>query len=481
MSRISRVFRRFPRAFWVANTMELLERWAWYGMFMVLALYLTGSIDTGALGFSQSQKGVLMGSVVALLYVLPVFTGALADRFGYRPTLIIAYLILASGYYLMGQVNSYLATFLIFIWVAVGAALFKPVIAATVSKTTDDLTSSIGFGIFYLMVNVGAFIGPIFTSRLRILSWEWVFNMSALVILANLLLVLFFFRMPVQKAEKLPLLQELRKVILNIYEALRDIRFLVFLLLIVGFWTMYNQLFYTLPVFIDQWVDTSSVYRLLASVSPALAHSLGTPEGTIPPELMTNIDAMYIVLLQVLVSWWVMRFKPLNAMIGGIFVSAIGIGLSFMFNDGIFLFSTILVFALGEMASSPKITEYVGKIAPEGKTALYIGASFLPVAGGNFFAGILSGGTYTRMSDKIHLLQQEVALRGLDIPSISDSFSSNAYLHAAAEAMGMDQAGLTQYLWDTYQPYQIWMVFTGIGLATALLLWLYDRLWLSRS
>jgi dipeptide/tripeptide permease len=461
--------------------MELLERWSWYGMFMVLALYLTGSIDTGALGFTQSQKGMLMGSVVALLYVLPVFTGALADRFGYRSTLIIAYLILATGYYLMGQVNTYLAMYLVFVWVAIGAALFKPVIAATVSKTTDDLTSSIGFGIFYLMVNLGAFIGPVFASRFRLLSWEWVFNMSALVILVNLLLVLFFFRMPVLKVEKRPLLQELRTVLLNIYEALRDFRFLVFLLLIIGFWTMYNQLFYTLPVFIDQWVDTSSVYRMIAGVSPALARSLGTPEGTIPPELMTNIDAMYIVLLQILVSWWVMRFKPLNAMIGGIFISSIGIGLSFMFNDGIFLFATILVFALGEMASSPKITEYVGKIAPEGKTALYIGASFLPVAGGNFFAGLLSGGTYTRMADKIHLLQLEVSKRGLDIQAPSESFSSNAYLQAAADAMGMDQAGLTQFLWESYQPYQIWMVFTGIGVSTAVLLWLYDRLWLSRA
>jgi len=63
MSRIKTVFKKYPHAFWIANTMELFERWAWYGMFMLVALYLTGSRDTGALGFTQAQKGYLMGPV----------------------------------------------------------------------------------------------------------------------------------------------------------------------------------------------------------------------------------------------------------------------------------------------------------------------------------------------------------------------------------------------------------------------------------
>lgn len=466
---------RFPRTFWIANTMELFERWAWYGMFMVLALYLTGSTDTGALGFSQEQKGVMMGSVVAILYFLPLITGAIADRFGYRSTLIVAYIILSSGYYLMGQVNSYLSTYLIFLWLALGASLFKPIIAATVSKTTDETTSSIGFGIFYMMVNIGAFIGPIFASRLRIQSWEYVFNMSAFIIFLNLLLLLFFFKEPDRVKKNSSLQEDITLVFRNIYEALKDLRFLAFLILIVGFWTMYNQLFYTLPVFIDQWVDTTTIYDAIASFSLPAAQMIGTPEGTIAPELLTNIDAMYIVIFQLFVSYFVMRFKPLNAMIAGIFVSAIGIGLSFMFQNGLFLFISILVFGLGEMASSPKITEYVGKLAPKGKTALYMGASFLPLAGGNFFAGLLSGGTYSRMSDIVSLLQREVASRGLELPAISEHFSSNEYISLAASKMGMSQGELTNFLWDTYHPQNIWMVFCGIGLVTALLLWLFDR------
>jgi dipeptide/tripeptide permease len=480
MVRITGVFRRFPSTFWVANTMELLERWAWYGMFMVLALYLTGSTDTGALGYSQQQKGMLMGTVVALLYVLPVFTGALADRFGYRRTLILAYIMLASGYYLMGQVNSYALMYVVFLWLAVGAALFKPIIAATVSKTTDEQTSSIGFGIFYMMVNIGAFIGPIFASRLRLISWDYVFTMGALVIIANLGLLLIFFREPQREKVSGSLGSEFRKALHNVIEALSDLRFLAFLIIIVGFWTMYMQLFYTLPIFIDQWVDTSSVFNAIASVSPRLAQSIGTPEGTIPAELMTNIDAMYIILFQVFVSYGVMKLRPLNAMVAGIFVSALGIGLSFMFQNGLFLFITILVFGLGEMASSPKITEYVGKIAPPDKTALYIGASFLPLAGGNFFAGWLSGGPFARISDKITLLQREVAARGIHLPEIGNNFSSNDYFQAAAERMQMSPDQLTDYLWRVYHPQDIWMVFTAIGVGTALMLWGYDK-WVVKS
>ena len=116
MSSFSKVIHKFPSAFWLANTMELFERWAWYGMFIPLALYLTGSTDTGALGFSQVEKGTLMGTVVAILYFLPVITGAIADKFGYRKTLIVAYIILASGYFFMGKVSSYSMVFLTFLW-----------------------------------------------------------------------------------------------------------------------------------------------------------------------------------------------------------------------------------------------------------------------------------------------------------------------------------------------------------------------------
>ena len=476
MTKFGGVFRNFPRAFWVANTMELFERWAWYGMFLVLPLYLTGSTETGALGFSQAQKGLLTGTVVMILYFLPTITGAIADRFGYKRILILSYVILISGYYMMGAVRSYASLWFVFLFLGVGAGLFKPVISATVRKSTNEKTSSIGFGIFYMIVNIGAFVGPIFASKLREISWEMVFNMSAIVIGINLLLVLIFFREPPLEQKNEPLGKSILQIFRNIGSALSDLRLLIFLIIIIGFWAMYNQLFYTLPVFIDQWLDTSPIYGSIAHISPGLASAIGTDKGTIAPEMITNIDAFYIVLFQVLVSGLVMRFKPLKTMLAGIFICAIGIGLWFVTLNPFFLFLSILIFAFGEMTSSPKILEYIGRIAPEDKVALYMGCYFIPMAGGNFLAGILSGNVYGTVADKITLLQREVAARGLQIPDISVSFTQNEYVAQAAAKMGMTPHDLTLYLWNTYHPSNIWIIFTGIGLLTVAALYVYSWL-----
>ncbi|HPR57057.1 MAG TPA: MFS transporter [Bacteroidales bacterium] len=481
MQKISRVFKKFPRTYWTANTMELMERWAWYGMFMLFALYLTGSKDTGALGFSQEQKGYLMGPVVAILYFLPVITGAIADRYGFRKVLIFAYVILALGYFMMGLVTSYASMYVVFIFVALGAALFKPVISATIAKTTDSETSSIGFGIFYMMVNIGAFVGPIVASKLRGLDWQYVFFASSLVSVVNLIILLLFFKEPSREQNKLPLGKSMAGIFKNIITALGDVRFLIFLIIITGFWTMYNQLFYTLPVFIDQWMDTSVLYNFIHDLQPGLARAAGTAGGTIAPEMLTNIDAFYIIIFQVFVSAFVMKYKPLNVMMSGILVNTVGLVLTFYTNNPFFLFFSILIFGLGEMASSPKITEYIGKIAPKEKVALYMGASFLPMAGGNFFAGILSGDVYGKMSDKITLLQREIAQRKLDIPPISENFTQNDFISQSADLMNLTNQELTSYLWNTYHPESIWMVFAGIGFGTVLLLWLYDRLLLKQT
>jgi hypothetical protein len=298
--------------------------------------------------------------------------------------------------------------------------------------------------------------------------------MASVVITINLLLVLILYKEPKREKITEPLGRSLATIFRNIYLALSDMKLLIFLVIIIGFWTMYNQLFYTLPVFIDQWVDTSPLYEFLAGLSPRLASAIGTPEKNIAPEMIVNIDALYIVLFQVLISGFVIRFKPLNTMATGFLICAIGIGLWFISLNPFYLFLSILIFAIGEMTSSPKILEYIGKIAPEDKVALYMGCYFIPLAGGNFFAGILSGNVYAAISDKITLLQKEVAARGLEIPSVSGTFTQNDYVNQACDMMGMNHSELTLYLWETYHPYNIWWIFTGIGLLTVVALYVYS-------
>jgi MFS family permease len=142
---------------------------------------------------------------------------------------------------------------------------------------------------------------------------------------------------------------------------------------------MFNQFYMTLPVFIDQWVDTNILYNFLNKTWPWLAKNLGTDQGTIPAEYIMNTDAGCIILFQIIISSIVMRFKPLRAMMAGIIVASIGMGLSLATQNGIYVVLSLVIFAIGEMSSSPKITEYIGRIAPSDKTALYMGCSYIPL------------------------------------------------------------------------------------------------------
>jgi len=220
MSKFNTAIKSFPPTFWAANTLELFERLAYYGLFNLLAIYLTNSPETGALGFTQMEKGMIMGIVNAILYFLPVITGAIADRFGYKKILVIAFLILSSGYYLMGQVSSFSEVFITFFYVAIGAALFKPIISATIARTTNDGNSSLGFGVFYVVINIGGLIGPILGSELREISWNYVFLMSSASILLNLVIVLIFFKEPGRQINSDSLLKSLAIVFKNIFTVL---------------------------------------------------------------------------------------------------------------------------------------------------------------------------------------------------------------------------------------------------------------------
>jgi len=469
------IFKTYNSTFWTANTMELFERMAWYGMFILLANYLTGPVEKGALGFSQSEKGLMMSTLAGLVYFLPILTGAIADRYGYKRMLLVSYAMMIVGYLLLSVFKTFWPIYFSFIWLAVGAACFKPVISATVSKTTNDENSSIGFGIFYMLVNIGAFIGPFIAAKLKVFSYDYVFYASAGIIFINILLLLFIFKEPVIVKTEENLQKTIKRIFRSIAQAMVDWKFLLFLVIIGLFWAMYFQLFYTFPVFIEQWVDLEQFFLDIQHLSPWLADLLGNGHGKIESEMLVNADAMYIVLFQVIVSALVMKLKPLHSMIAGIFICAIGIGLTVATLNPFFMLLSVFIFALGEMMSSPKVTEYIGKIAPKEKVALYMGFSFFPLFIGNVIAGVLSGPVYERISDKYSLLATELQANSmmLDIPS--EGVRSAAYFQSAADAFGLSAEQLTESLYLKYQPDSIWMIFTGIGIFASISLFLYNR------
>jgi dipeptide/tripeptide permease len=238
---------------------------------------------------------------------------------------------------------------------------------------------------------------------------------------------------------------------------------------------MYWQLFYTLPVYIEQWIDLELFYRRLYQFWPWLADFMGTGKGSIASEMIVNADAFYIILFQVAVSAWVMRFKPLMAMMAGIVVCSAGMGLALLTRDPFIMTGSLLIFALGEMSASPKVTEYIGKIAPAGKVALYMGFSFFPLFIGNIVSGWISGPVYQRLSDKLTLLQYELTARGISVRQPDSGFTLNDFYSEASSKLNMSTQEMTQFLWDKYQPDQIWLIITGLGVFTACMLFVYDR------
>ena len=469
MGRITTTFSSFPRTFWVANTIELFERWAWYGFFMLFANYLTGSSDSGGLEFTQTQKGMIMGVGTGILYFLPVFTGAIADKYGYKRVLFIAFIIYISAFISLPLFDTYAGVFAMYLYLAVGAALFKPVISATIAKTTNENNSSIGFGIFYMMVNIGAFFGPMVTMLYKS-DYNLVFQISAGIIMLNFIL-LFFYKEPNRNKTSESLASALLKVLKNIWLVLLDFKFVIFLLIVAGFWSMYYQLFFTLPVFISQWVDTSIVFDFFNKYIPVIADNYGH-SGQMEAEFITNLDAMFIIIFQIFISTLVMKKKPLNAMLTGFIIASIGMALTLVTQNVIFTLIAILIFSIGEMSASPKITEYIGRIAPTDKKALYMGYSFLPVFIGSILAGFISGNVYQEMSDKHSLLVKAMQSKNIAMP---ENVSQNEYFELAAIQLDMSSKELTNYLWNTYNPSNIWIVILGIGLFSALCLWIYNR------
>ncbi|PIE49524.1 MAG: MFS transporter [Flavobacteriales bacterium] len=467
----------FKKSFWVGSIMELFERWAWYGLFAVLALYLTGSTDEGGLGLTHTEKGQIMGIVTAILYLLPILTGVIADKIGYKLSLIIAYALLISGYYFMGEVTSYTAVFLVFLWVAVGAAMFKPVASAIITKSTDESNSTLGFGIFYMMVNIGGFVGPAFSSTLRTqYGWKIIFLQAAIVIAINLVILLLFYKEEGRVKKEETVGEAIMSSFRNIWEAVKDSRLSVLLVIMIGFWTMFNQLFYTLPTFIEDWVDTKALHDSIAQVSPFIANLMSGGGDSVNPEMLINLDAGSIILFQLIVSYFVLKLRHVSAMISGFIIAAIGIGITFYTGNGLYTILGIMIFAIGEMMTNPTFSSFIALISPKGKEALYMGTYFLPIFLGNFLTTFISGNLYQAWSDKLSLLQMEMQSRGITMPEVTKEFTKNDYFASASEKLGMSQVEMTQLIWDNYQPNRIWYVIVGIGVVTIIALSIYDRM-----
>jgi dipeptide/tripeptide permease len=401
----------FERPFWVANISELFERLSYYAAFASLARYLHETLS-----FPAAQASSLTGLFGGLVWFLAAFGGTLADRLGFRRSLSLAYLILSGSYFLLGSLGSpwlapvraavplWLLVGFVLMLPALGIALVKPCVVGTTARASKENVRTIGYSIYYTLVNIGGAAGPYVASWVhQHLRVESVFRVAALSVFLMFFAVLLLFKEPRQSNEVQT--ASAGAAWRNFVMVLGNPQFMIFLLIFSGYWIVYWQEFIILPIYIHDYVNSST-----------------------DTELMLVTGPLTVIALQLLMSFVMKKVAAFRAITLGTLVSALAWVILIARPTPAMAVVTLFAVSLGEIIQSPRYYEYISRLAPAGQQGTYMGFAFLPIGIGSLIAGPLGG----------------------------------LLLHHFGEVQ--------------HQPQRIWWVVTGIGVLTALLLYVYDRI-----
>ena len=462
------VLGRLPRTFWMANVIEMLERLAYYGTRVVIPIYIAQADEIGGLHFSQTDKGFIFMLWALVQTGVPVFSGGFADRYGYKKTIAVSILLKIAGYVLMATQREFWPFTFGCLVMALGTAIFKPGLWGTLQQTLNKDNSSVGWGTFYMLVNVGGFLGPPLAHYLYGISWPAVFYGCAAIVSLNLLMLLTYPETSSGGDQSGGVLQVARTTFRNLAQP----RLAAFILIMAGFWLMFNQLFDMLPNYIVDWVDSSSIVEALQL--PAMFTTETTRGTMVAQEWMINLNSGLIILFVIWVSHRVARMRRVHSIFMGIAIASVGLALAGFTMAGWACLLGIAMFSFGEMLSSPKMNDYLGIIAPPGQKGLYMGYANMPDAIGWSIGSFVAGHVYEDRGDKANLALRYLAENGHD----ADVPRTQA-MEALQQALQIDARQATELLWNTYHPWELWYPFAGLGILAALGIWFYAR-WAAR-
>lgn len=406
----------FPRSFYVANGIELFERWAFYGLYVVLSLHLTSVV-----GLSDAQAGDVM-ALYAFFRLGPLIGGLIADRIGFKNALAFSLAVYAVGYAVLLVAHDATMASASIVLIGLAGALFKPIITGTVVRTSPPGRQTEGFAIFYRTVNTGSVVGKSLTYGIRTLGTLGLVVWNAVAAsLIGLVLALFVFREPGAKpdaaATETPVARPtVGAVLKGVGKALLDLRFSGALLILTGFYFMSEQFYQTFPKYITRSVSADA-----------------------PLEWVTLLNPLTIALFQGLVTKNTKKLSPLVAMVLASFIGALSMflmgTLGTALGGGVTMglagaCVSFAVFAFAEMIFAPRFYDYVARFAPKGQEATFMGLTVVPVALGGMIGGLVSG----RLIDR--------------------------YLPVEGDR----------------DPFTIWAIYAGLGVLSALLMLGYERL-----
>lgn len=483
--------RTLPANFWFANIMEALERLAFFSVRAISGLYLVASTERNGLGLSYDDKGEIYMWWALIQCLLPMVSGGFTDRYGYRKSLAVAYTLNILGYLLMAfalPISQSVAAgtgwesagFFVFLLAAclvgTGTAVFKPAVQGTIAKSTSEETSSMGWGVFYWVVNIGGALAPMIAAPLRgEIDWDSVFIAGAVFTALNFVPLIFLYKEPERgatvKAGEKPV-GPVEVFVSSVMTILRDGKLILFLLFYSCFWIMFQQLWDLMPNFIDEWVDTSDVAGAFSGVNEGWV--LDT--GQVKAEMIIALNPLTVLALVIPISWLVSKTHKVATMVIGMTIAVVGFVGTGATAMGFFCCMMLLVFSIGEMTCNPTFSAYIAVIAPKAKKALYMGYSQLPLAIGWAAGSKIGGLLYEKLGSKFGLARQYMVEHlGMDPAAVMDveKLPQTEVMGALAGALGKGEdpasiAEATRVLWEQYDPYMVWYYLGIFGAAGTL-------------
>ncbi|MBP7866560.1 MAG: MFS transporter [Acidobacteria bacterium] len=447
----------FPRVFWSANITELFERAAYYAIASFVVIYL------GQMGLGNYWPSVLNGLLWYLVYFLPILSGTIADQVGFRRALLVAFVLLAIGYFLMGYPvwfgghglsegaeKSDLVTagsdivvpvLLGILLIGMGGSVIKPCISGTVQKTAGA-RATLAFGIFYMVINIGSLVGRSISYVMRKqFDLSYIYAVATGCSIVAFFVVMILYKDPDKvgyaSATAKPR-KSVGRILADMVLVLRNLRFALFLLVSSGFFFIYSQVYNVLPLYVKKVVEKDP-----------------------PMDIYTMANPLVIVLFQLMITRAFGKMKPIKSIIVGIII----IGVSMLINlapifsaqgvraltlgnllpiGSLFIVLTVGLIAFGELFTSARTYEYIGALAPKGQEGLFLGYANLPMAIGALVGGPVGAFIFNEIMCRNHKV----------LPN-----------------------GLLEL--DPWQNAFGWLILMGVGFLSAVSMWAYNR-WLER-
>lgn len=461
--------------FWLTNVMEMLERFAYYGVRTVLPTYMVLSISQGGPEFTHTQKGWIYFWWALAQSWLPVIFGGYADRYGYKNTIAFSIALKIVGYIVMANMLDFWGFLAGCLLLATGTAFFKPGVQGTLASIMPEKSASVGWGIFYQLVNVGGFLGPVLAGVLRLMDWQYVFYSCAVIVSLNYIL-LFTYKEPTKENKEVDERSVVQVLVETVTGLLRP-KVLVFVILFSGFWFMFNQIFDILPNFLDDWVDSSVLWTYVASTGiPGTEFATDYAARGVPfnQEWIINLNPMLIIFLMVPIAWLTNFTTPLRSILIGIALASFGTFL-LGFTTSIWVcIGALFIFSVGEMSSSPKKMEYLSSLAKKGDKGMYMGFANAPTGIGWMLGAIIGGMFYDAFGDRTNLTRQHLGSEYSVSQTLIEAIPKDDVFPSFLSLSGLTRPQGLNLLWDTYNPGIMWTLFAGIGITSLVGLGVYD-------